>query len=67
MNGEDGADCVVARCLDCECLVFAAVNEPRVMDHETFKEIGQLAARGYRIKHMTVVEVRKSKFGCKCK
>ena len=64
-DSED-SDCVVARCGGCKRVVYAAVNIPRVMDAEQYKEIGKMVADGCTIEHMTSEAVRKSDFGCKC-
>lgn len=63
---ENEADTIVAVCPHCEGVVFAAVNKPKVLDTEMFKEIGELVAAGRKIEHWNVEKVRQSKFGCKC-
>lgn len=52
---------VVAIAPCCGRVIFAAV-QPKACK----KELGELAADGYRIEHWTVEKVRQAKFGCKC-
>lgn len=65
-HDRDKHDCVILRCGGCNRVVYAGINEPRVMDTEQYKEIGKMVAQGCTVEHMTTAEVRKSDFGCKC-
>lgn len=60
------ADYVVVRCGSCKHIVYAAHNTPTVLDTETFKEIGKMLAEGCTSEHLSVIEVRKQEWGCKC-
>lgn len=62
----DKHDCIVARCGGCKRVVYAAVNEPHVVDTDQIREMGEMVRDGCTIEHMTAEEVRKSAFGCKC-
>jgi len=64
---KENPDCIIARCPDCNHVVFAAVNKPEVIDHEMLKDIGALIMSGKKMEHMDVELVRKEKWGCKCK
>lgn len=67
MNDDGGKeDAIIARCDVCKRVVFATVNIPRVMDTEMFKDIGKLIKDGCSVEHMTIANVRKSAFGCRC-
>ena len=58
--------CTVARTPYCKRLVFAVVMGEH-FGAEDRREIRKLAGRGFTIEHITVAEVRKAPFGCKCK
>ena len=58
-------DCIIARLKCCGGIVFVVVNDTHVTKKDR-EEIGALAASGLAIEHLTVAEVRKKKWGCKC-
>jgi hypothetical protein len=60
-------DTIIARTPCCNRIVFAAMNDPKVLDTAMMKEIGELVSDGCMIEHVNVEIVRISKFGCKCK
>ena len=61
----DQTDCIIARLKCCGGIVFVVVNDTHVTKKDR-EEIGALAASGLAIEHLTVAEVRKKKWGCKC-
>jgi len=63
----DNADCIIARAPCCKRLVYASVNEGRVLGIKEKREIVDMVIRGYTIEHMPAAEVRKADWGCKCK
>lgn len=63
---ESKRDCIVVRTACCKRLIYAAVNEPRVMQEDRVREIGQMVIEGCAVEHMTAEDVRKADFGCKC-
>jgi hypothetical protein len=66
-QNSDLDDCVIARCGGCNRVIFAAVNTPTVMDKEQHQELARLILfRGCAVEHITVAEVQKQQFGCKC-
>lgn len=67
MKTEAEKDCVVVRCGGCKRLVIATVNDPRTLDTKMFTEIADAVRDGCTVEHVTTEEVRKAKFGCKCK
>jgi hypothetical protein len=61
----DNADCIVVRCACCQRVIYAAVNEPRVIDFRARNEIGEMVAEGCTVEHMPAEKVREQMFGCK--
>lgn len=57
---------IIARCPKCQNTIFACINEYRVLDGETMKEIIELVKTGHNIEHMKMEDFRKTKFGCDC-
>ncbi len=50
---------IAARCPQCNRLIFIALNEPRVIDRETRKDIADMAIEGCTIEHLTIEEYRR--------
>lgn len=66
MSEGDNDDCIVIRCGGCHRVIYAAVNDKRVLDNAQLKDIGAMVQRGHSSFHMTAAAVRKAAFGCKC-
>ncbi len=63
MSDED-VKAMLARCNDCKCVVFVAVDVPE-RQRELAKEVAQLIRSGLRPETSTVGECRKAEW-CKC-
>lgn len=63
---DNDADCIVIRCSGCKRVIYAAVNKPRVMTSDAFKEIGEIVSNGHNVEHMTAEDVRKADWRCEC-
>lgn len=63
---EETIDSIVCRCGGCKRVVYAAVNKPHVLDADQILDIGKIIKDGGTVEHMSVENVRKSDFGCKC-
>ena len=68
----DQTDCIIARLKCCGGIVFVVVNDTHVTKKDREEIEARLriclkpAASGLSIEHLTVAEVRKQKWGCKC-
>lgn len=67
MSTDEAKDCIVILCGGCRRVVYAAVNDPRVMDTAAIRSMGEIVRDGGIVEHMTAPQVRTSEFGCTCK
>ena len=60
----EGCGDIIARCPNCQSVIFVCINHPSVVDADTKRELGDMAAKGYLISAMSHDQFKKEeKFG----
>jgi hypothetical protein len=60
------AQWIIARSECCKKVIFAAINETRVMDSEMHLLIGKLVKNGASIHNVDLEELKQCELGCHC-